>query len=327
MLGNTILQVIMAIIVVLLLGVISYSIYNNDIRSNIYNMSVQTITKKQVPVFKGIYSYSSGKITYNTNNPEYGDYISLDPSMNQNGGAEYSYNFWLYITAESAEDTVVLFTRGSDKKVNYKSEHNCDANEESSWYLVKNPLVKLFKDLDNNHGLVIELNSLNDPDGFKLNSDKPDCNSTDKLLKNASFIGIKDMDQSYNEKWTMVTFVVQETNPTEDIIFRNKANVKIYINGILNTEKSVGNETTTSTAMLHNHGKLHINPGSSEGDSKTMIADLLYSNYALSIDEVVTLYKAKFNTNGMIMPSRNVIEDVDYKYSSKNPEDIKIKSL
>jgi hypothetical protein len=331
MVGNTLLQVIMAIIVVLLLGVISYSIYNNDIRTNLYNMSSKKITKKQVPVCKGIYSYTNSKVSYNTNNPELGDYVALDPSINQTGGAEYSYNFWLYKTAECT--TTPLFIRGSDKKVSYDSnKYNCKSDE--GWYLVKNPLVTLLKDDETgDHGLVVELNSLREPDGYKLNASKPNCSSLNDLIKYESFIGIKNMNASYNEKWTMITLVVQETNPSSDIIFRNKANVKFYVNGILHVEKSVGNDDNGSTAMLHNHGKLHINPESeSEQDDttkKTMIADLLYSNYVLTIDEITALYKAKFTTTGMVAPTYDKINETEFKYSSiiDNPDDIKITAL
>jgi hypothetical protein len=330
MLGNTILQVIMAIIVVLLLGVISYSIYNSEIRTNIYNMSSKIITKKQVPVFKGIYSYSNSRVSFNTNNPEFGDYISLDPSINQTGGAEYSYNFWLYKTATSTSQA--LFIRGSDKMVGYNSSgYNCNSTSSTGWYLVKNPLVKLLKSTNNgNHGLAIELNSISEPDGYKLNGVKPDCNDADDIEKYASFIGIKDMNESFNDKWTMITLVIQETNPTDDIIFRNKANVKLYVNGILHMEKSVGNETAGSTAMLHNQGKLHINPNAdADSTNTTMIADLLYSNYALTVDEITTLYKAKFVATGMIMPSRSdIIEDkIEYSDIINNPDDITIKPL
>ena len=328
MLGNTLLQVIMAIIVVLLLGVISYSIYNNDIRTNLYNMSSKKITKKQVPVFKGIYSYKNSKVSYNTNNPELGDYVALDPSINQTGGAEYSYNFWLYKTATCA--TTPLFIRGSDLKVSYNSnKYNCKSDE--GWYLVKNPLVTLLKGETGYHGLVVELNSLSEPDGYKLNASKPTCSSVNDILKHESFIGIKNMDNSYDEKWTMITLVVRETNPSSDIIFRNKANVKFYVNGILHVEKNVGNEDNGSTAMLHNHGKLHINPESTTDNTskKTMIADLLYSNYVLTIDEITALYKAKFTTTGMVAPTYEKINSTEFKYSSiiDNPDDITIMAL
>ena len=122
MLGNSILQVIIAIIVILLLGFLSYSIYNSEIRTNLYNLSIQNVTKKKVPIFKGIYSYDNDRVSYNTNNPKYGDYVGLDPSINQTGGAEYSYNFWLYKTVESP--TTPLFIRGSMHKTKYNSDEH-----------------------------------------------------------------------------------------------------------------------------------------------------------------------------------------------------------
>ena len=131
------------------------------------------------------------------------------------------------------------------------------------------------------------------------------------------------MDLNYNDKWTMITVVVQETNPANDIIFRNKASVKIYVNGFLHMTKTVGSES--STAMRHNHGKLHINPDKA-GDNSTMIAELLYSNYVLTPVEITALYKEDFTKKGMTMPTRIVVNEVDFEYSPviTVPNDIKV---
>jgi len=321
MLGNSILQVIMAIIVILLLGFVSYSIYNSEVRTNLYNLSIQNVTKKKVPIFNGIYSYSSSnKVSYNTNNPKYGDYVALDPSINQTGGAEYSYNFWLYKKSDSP--TTPLFIRGSSHKVEYdSSKYHPKSDSETGWYLVKNPLITLVKGEGDNHGVVIELNSISEVDGYKEN--KQISEGSDDLSTYGSFLGIKNMNSYYNDKWTMITVVVQETNPANDIIFRNKASVKIYVNGFLHMSKTIGSEY--SIQMRHNQGKLHINP-EPQPRNNTMIADLLYSNYVLTPDEIIALYKADFSKVGMTMPTRVEVTNTTFDYSPviNNPNDITV---
>jgi hypothetical protein len=327
MIGNTILQVIMAIIVILLLAFVSYSIYNSEIRANLYNLSIQNVTKKQVPIFKGIYSYNQpSRLSYNTNNSKYGDYIALDPSINQTGGAEYSYNFWLFKNADSP--TTPLFIRGSSHKVRYNSsKYHPESESVSGWYLVKNPLITLVKGIGN-HGIVVELNSISDIDGYKENKGKYNSNPGNDLLEYDSFLGVKNMNEYYNDKWTMITVVIQETNPSNDIIFRNKASVKIYVNGFLHMSKTIGSES--STAMRHNQGKLHINPGADPSlNNNSMIADLLYSNYVLTPDEIVALYKKDFTKTGMTMPTRVSVNNLTFDYSAviNNPNDITINPI
>ena len=75
------------------MGYVAYNIYlielkhmfkgNNDIR-------------KEVDILKGIYDYSLAEAKYNTVNKSHEYFIDIAPSINQEGGAEYSYNFWCW---------------------------------------------------------------------------------------------------------------------------------------------------------------------------------------------------------------------------------------
>ena len=94
MIGD-ILQILIAIILIVLLALIAYSIYNSEIRDMLMDMTKKVVVKKRTDIFKGIFSYD-GEVKYNTSDSKYGDYRAIEPSMNQKGGAEYSYNFCMH---------------------------------------------------------------------------------------------------------------------------------------------------------------------------------------------------------------------------------------
>ena len=101
----------------------------------------------------------------------------------------------------------------------------------------------------------------------------------------------------------MITLVVNETDNEKNILFRNKAKVKLYLNGYEYLEKS-GDIYDSTTAFRHNISNLYINPLKYNGaDPDIIIADLAYFNYSLSDNEIVTLYNSGFNNNQAMIPS------------------------
>ena len=185
---NLILQIILGIFIVLIMGFIAYSIFDREYLSSIrlYNTN-----KKETQIFTGIYPFDLSQARIETINKNDPYYLNINPSVNQNGGAEYSYNFWLYfnikpssgkIIEKNSDDVssinndsfIVLFYKGVKQFVPYKQNRlSCDTDkvdgdQPNPYILVKNPLVKL-----NNNGkeLVVEYNNLNNPDSYnKLNN-------------------------------------------------------------------------------------------------------------------------------------------------------------
>lgn len=91
---NSLIQIILSVFLIAILAFISYSIYNNEIITNIV---IKTTTKKTTNIFTGILDYTNDKnINIETYDSTMNSYLDINPSINQNGGAEYSYNFWLY---------------------------------------------------------------------------------------------------------------------------------------------------------------------------------------------------------------------------------------
>ena len=285
---NTIIQIILALFLILIMAFIAYSIYDNEyIKSiNIFNTN-----KKETKIFTGVYPYDKSGIRVETVNKLNPYYFDLNPSINQNGGAEYSYNFWLYfnindINANSifttsgpsgariaSDNYIVLFYRGVRQLIPYKQfNYACDTKgsdlNAKKYILVKNPLVKM-----NNNGkeIIIEYNNLNTPDTFNSTAVPMNCTINNPYDNNKNKLGIKNIDtKMYNKVYNMITIVMQESPSNEDVLFQNRTNCKVYFNGSLISDRSTYNNdiindtnpVRTSTVMKKNIGNLYINPKS-----------------------------------------------------------------
>lgn len=337
---NDIIQFIVAIVVITLLGIIAYSIYNAEMRQFAYSLTQTTNVKKEVIVFQGIVG-DEHEFSYNTQDKRVGNYKELSPSINQSGGAEYTYNFWMFIPEESNNRpggssgtySIPLFLRGSNITSKYKENMNCDINASNGegWYLVKNPLVKAVIKNGSVDGVVVEYNSIVSPDVYHANPDSNNCGDDTRYNNMLGIHGFNDRTD-IRGKWNMLTLVVQETNPSSDILFRNQAIVKMYLNGYEYLDKHAEmnyNGDSSSTAMKHNKGRLYMFPkkhlnssGSGSGSGfGIQMADLTYYNYAIEKDKVLRLFKGGFTEIGATIPNENNISinsdksNIDYQKS------------
>ena len=101
---NTVIQIILSVFLIAIMAFISYSIYNNEI---IRSIKINTTTKHKTEIFTGIFDYTeqTNKMieTYDASSK---DFLDINPSTNQNGGAEYSYNFWLFFDLDSVNEVI-----------------------------------------------------------------------------------------------------------------------------------------------------------------------------------------------------------------------------
>lgn len=291
-----ILQVVIAIALVILLCVVAFLVYNAEMVKTLREASK---IKKTTVIFDGVKDlYISKDESYNTLDPANPTYRNIENSLNQKAGAEYTYNFWLYIdktgvsftesqTADNVYTTdsgltkaqtltpidkkpMVLFMRGNKQAFVYKSLCGTRSIPDNEKYkvdvLVKQPLVKLENEWD---VLAIELNTFNQPDGVKekarntcgeFNSDWEQMNTYRLALK-----GFTSSSSGFSGKWNMITLIVQDTFPTDPLPIRNKVRVRLYVNGVMEMDRYVDGklaDTTTKDATLirNNTGNFYVAP-------------------------------------------------------------------
>ena len=266
---NTIIQIILSIFLISIMAFIGYSVYNNEFLSNI----VLTNTNRKITkIFTGIMDYSKDTdIDFETYDKNDYSYLDINPSINQNGGAEYSYNFWLFFTFDTDKNTIIsikddinqklektyktidtsvdnsskyiiLFYKGEKQSVLISNNNGYECDSKEGVYeptiLVKNPLIKIRNDAKE---IVVEFNNINYPETYNAtNNININCKNTDDLnyKRNANKFGIKDIDvNNYKDKFNMVTVVFQEQAKSDNLFNSNKSNCKVYFNGELKADK------------------------------------------------------------------------------------------
>ena len=294
---STILQLVIAIIIVLVLFAIGFFVYNRELLSAIRNV---TSNKKATPVFRGVLDLGLLPVgtshVYDTNNPNAPNYVELNPAYNQMPGAEFSYNFWLYLDYKRAppgfnevaqknaptikeQDTgldatdYILVLRGDALPKTYKSI--CRKRNKID-IMVKCPLIKLENGWDN---LTVEFNTVSSPDAVH-NTAKDQCKnttSTNWLAMNNHKISVYGMRNGpnasrYNKKWFMVTVVIKDTSPDDPIPIRNKARCSVYVNGVKELDHYVDGKmdikTGHASVLKQNSGNLYVGPKIGFQDAK-----------------------------------------------------------
>lgn len=332
-------QIIIAIILIVLMGIVAYGIYNKNVQEILFDMLNTTNIRKKTKILDGYYTYKvGGRETFDTIDNTKGSYIDLRPSINEKGGAVYSYNFWLYIPEDAvpANKTLVLFNKGLDKI--YKFKNSDDLICRFDWFITKNPLVRLNTNSSGKiSSIIVEFNSIESPDVLHINA-----NSSDKICsgnmddKDANLLGIKNLDsrKDLEKKWNMITIVVSETSPDDNVFVEsNQAIVKLYLNGYNYLDKK-GELLMKSTAIKSTNAPFHIGTkvehsdiiNTQDSNHTISISDLTYFNYELEDEEIISLFKGGCNKSAALIPSDDT-DDLIYATeatqevkSAENPE-------
>jgi hypothetical protein len=336
----TIIQIIFAIILLIIMAIISYSFFNKDIQSILNKLTNPKQIKKKEKIIDGTFSFEGKMAKFNTTNKTKNNYKEISPSLNQKSGIEYSYNFWIFMDKNNNEDSsteysVPLFIKGSEKPIKYKSTWKCNDiittptttfnvkadTQATKGFLVKNPLAKVNFKKDRIDAIVFEFNSISSPDIVHEDPEIPNCSADKKDQKDKNLFGIYNLskkeelytdgsDDNVPGKWSMITLVITETDTSKNILFRNKAKIKLYLNGQEYLEKSGDISNEISTAFRNNISNFYINPleYNGNGERKITIADLTYFNYALSDNEIINLYNTDINLNQALIPNENDTE-------------------
>lgn len=280
----TLLQVIFAIAIVIILFVIAFSIYNMEMVNAIRNSGK---IRKVTPIFVGMKDLADSKDEmFETLDKNASTYLDLGNSIGQQGGAEYCYNFWLYIdrstigtvfpqpddvnkvkqfnTDSGLEDLpqtssnaiqpgleqVILFLKGSKQLYRYKGLCFTDNDPENTYktdLMVKSPLVKLERGLD---VLTIEFNTIESPDAVKERAGNT-CQdlSTNWEAMNAYKVSLKNLTAKYDKQWIMVTVVLADTYPSDPLPIRNKIRCSVYVNATLELDKYIDSKLDSINVM------------------------------------------------------------------------------
>jgi hypothetical protein len=278
--------------------------------------NIKSNKKVTVPIFYGICSLDQGAMTINTVDPTRNDYINIPNSFNQDGGAQYSYSFWLrrgMNTNQPLRNTIIFYkgsplihpveqesmkghvyqhdgANNTDKNYLYKDfqlelnsedsdeERQAKLNDIKNNRFIKSPLVRFGKQADS---LRIELNTLKNPHLY-VDVDA----EIFSLLKSSSKL----------RKYNLITFSVRDNVDFGGA--ERGIRVDVYIDDAL-----VKTQAFENNALMLNNGHIHLFPSyrdteRSNAQINADIAELTYYNFALNNREVEQLYSKGF-TDGV----------------------------
>ena len=132
------------------------------------------------------------------------------------------------------------------------------------------------------------------------------------IKKNKNLVGIYDLD--FNRRWFMVTIVMKEVADSNNIMIKNRASCKMYINGINVLDKhleTMYNGQAYSATFKNNKSPFYLNPtfgndmlkseykryanGTLQSENTLRIADLKYFNYAIPETKITELLSNGFS--------------------------------
>lgn len=245
--------------------VVSYALYIIAVvvmRQDIINMEQKynPAKKSNVVVFPGyVESANIVNARFNTQNPTVPNYLTINPSMNLKGGAQFSYSMWLKIDEPESAINKCIFLKGDPNIYPYGVSEKASGRN----YTVKDrtalcPMLSFgYKPME----FTVTFNTLNKMhETLKIESIKSD----NELYR-------KNLLSLFASKWFCLTIVFEDNMPIND--FENGIIVKAFINDTL---YQTGKYTST---LKQNLGDLCFFP---ESVPKCKISDFTYYNHALN---------------------------------------------
>lgn len=265
------------------------------------------VNKMSAPLSIGVCNFDSSTIQLNTSNPRTAGFVHLPQSNNLKGGAQFSYSFWLDTKSYNMYDLSdrVIFMRGvHDKKYSEFS---------SSLPFVACPLVKFGP-------------SIGQANTDKFGNRSPYLEVIFNTTKNPhSRIGLNqavfDMTRStnMNPRWFLITITLKDY-----VDFRNYEH-GIQVQSFIN-DNLVYTDVIKNDSLKLNNSDFYITPNDASMQVKninSMYADITYYNYALSINEIESIYnRGVTNENSVCSTAKansmRAVSDDKYQRLDKN---------
>lgn len=255
----------------------------SDLNEHRLKNSTKTFSKKEsIKLLDGICDFGSSNMINTSNNLKQ-NYVDMPPSVNKEGGTEFSYTFWLKLDEDfKKKGDVILFTKGTNPS---------------------QPLTKDFsKVFDKNNNEVTEVEKLTVCPMVKLNDSKLMVrfntsrkihNEIDFDISGSEFENII-LSTSNNPRWFLFTIAFKEGDFETDYGLRTKGVIAdLYIN-----EQHVKNKFIENDSIKLNKGNIYIFPDLNNGINGCQIGNLNYYNWNLKPEEVNGVFISGPNTKG-----------------------------
>jgi hypothetical protein len=276
--------------------------------------SYELTGKQEVKITKGVLTSSeiaagSTNNKWNTNVSFMPNYLPIIHSVNQHGGAQFSYSFWIYVGDPVQALNKTIFMKGDRKKYEYtKQERNFNSGLDTREFgpeIRKNEVV-IYCPMLSFGAEALEFD-------VKFNTfHKIDESMKLRRLRNDDNLKRNNLQGLFPKAWFFVSVIFEDNLSLSE--FENGLMVRLYIN---NTLYQIDKFSTT---LRQNRGDFYLFPDGPIPDCK--IADLTYYNYALSDAEVKAKSEKKPNMSLNASSTGNTNKNASFDTTLRNEMDI-----
>jgi hypothetical protein len=275
---NKIIQVIVGFVVVFIIYLLATLAVKAD--KLIIDSEKDLSKKRQIDIVDG-YIDSANKLSINTSIPFANNYLPIKPSMNIKGGAQFTYQLWLFVDDPNSAAGKTIFIKGDPAKYNYKiseNKYNIQTKQMENSYIL-NTIGQISK------CPMLAFNSGGDAGAIEFHME---FNTLHNISESFDVVSIKSDNNIYRnnllsvfaKQWFLVTIIFQDNIPIND--FENGIIIKFYLNDVMYQQQSY------KSTLKQNDGDLVLFPDSISG---TKLTSMKYYNYAVSDQSIQSVYK------------------------------------
>lgn len=279
---STIMQVLLALVILVILYIITLVVLNID--AIVINQSNVVKPKETTVIIDGYapVSYLSNRV-FNTFNSHADNFKKIGRSVNSMGGSQFTYQFWIKIDDpnDSYFKDLIVLLKGDNKKYKiafYDKDTNKKTEEKGPDTYLACPMIKF---VDSYRHMRVSFNTINSP----LTYVDINMNPEDTIIGRRNALSLLPLS------WYLLTFIIED-NVSPQSYAENGINFRFWINDF-----PYQDTTPSSNGMLRNNtlkqndGSLYLFPSSTDQGSFLKLGDVKYFNYSLTDDEIRSAYK------------------------------------
>lgn len=288
------LQIVLALIVVIILYIVTLVVLGLD--SIVVSRSSDVRPQESTTIIDGYapVSYLMRR-QYNTINQFSPNFMKIGRSVNTQGGAQFTYQFWVRVDDPNDKffrDLTILL-KGDNRKykmgiydkdnftfIKRVPEKQLGMLEDQGDFLIRCPLIKF---VDSYRRMRVQFNTANNPlTTIDINMDPS------KGVDRRNILSLLPLN------WYLMTFVFQD-NISYANMQENGINFQFWLNDVAYQENGASNMSSLrNNTLKQNDGDLTLFPEMDEGRSGAFmrLGNVAYYNYALNEDDIRATFKA-----------------------------------
>jgi hypothetical protein len=297
--SSKVIQIVIALIVVLIFYIIALYFLNTDSLVVFDNNHVKQNEKIDILVGKQSVAKLAGRY-YNTVNSFSENFLKIGRSINDRGGSQFTYQFWMRINQtehENFKDLTILM-KGDNRKYSkglydVDTQKKINNNNNDPDYLVKCPLIKFG---DSYKNMIIEFNTSKTPMA-KM-----------EVVLDGSSQDRKNLLSLAPLSWYLITYVIQDSF-SHAFESENGINVSLYVNDFpYQVSSAATNPLLRNNYLKQNDGNLYLFPDVKVVRDFMQLSNIRYFNYALPYQEIANTF----------VKGPSLVEEVDSSEDGKN---------